>query len=114
MDAIEPTVAAELLTEERPIPELEAVDADGEPQEIPEDPVVPKLKETSWSDETPLVSITVLLKEASLDSPTFRSSVNHLNAQLERVERWLDSFLKATQKLSQEMDGRWWLLNIGI
>lgn len=106
MDAIEPTVAAEPSTEERPVSELDGVDADSEPCEIAEDPVVPKLKETSWSDETPLVSIAVLLKEASLDSPTFRSSVNHLNVQLDRVERWLDSFLKATQKLSQEMDGR--------
>lgn len=49
--------------------------------------------------------IAVLFKETSLDSPSFRSSVNHLNTQFEAVDRWLDSFVKSTQKISQEMEG---------
>lgn len=57
------------------------------------------------TQSAPILMTAVLFKEASIDSPTFRTSVNHLNAQLENVDRWLDSFIKATQKISHEMEG---------
>lgn len=50
--------------------------------------------------------LAVTFKEAALDSPTFRTSVNHVNEQLENLDRWLESFSKALNRLSQEMDGK--------
>jgi hypothetical protein len=61
---------------------------------------------SSYEDDKPLHIIAVLLKEAALDSPTFRASVNHLNIQLESMDSWLDSFIKSTQRMTQEMDGK--------
>lgn len=66
---------------------------------------MPDLEEPFLNSDTPLVVIAVLFKEAALDSPTFRSSLNHLNLQFEHVDRWLESFIRSTQKLSQEMEG---------
>lgn len=60
---------------------------------------------SSYDDDRPLNIIAVLLKEAALDSPTFRASVNHLNVQIESMDSWLDSFIKSTQRMTQEMDG---------
>lgn len=43
------------------------------------------------------------LKEAALDSPTFRSGVTHFSEQLDLVEKWLEGYVKCTSKLSQEI-----------
>ena len=40
------------------------------------------------------------LKEAALDSPSFRASVTHFNDQVDQVERWIDGFVKSITKLS--------------
>lgn len=56
----------------------------------------------------PFALIAVSFKEAALDSPTFRASMNHINEQFDSVDRWLDSFTKAITRLSQEMDGMWY------
>lgn len=56
-------------------------------------------------NDSPMLLIAVLLKEVALDSPTFRSSMNHINNQFEGIDRWLNSFIGATQKVSQEMEG---------
>ena len=45
------------------------------------------------------------LKEASLDSPTFRGTVLHYAEQVDLVEKWLDSFIKASTKLVSEVLG---------
>ncbi|PCH07483.1 Hypothetical protein PENO1_011680 [Penicillium occitanis (nom. inval.)] len=51
-----------------------------------------------------LVSVVpVGLKEAALDSPTFRSTTIHFADQLEVVERWLDGYAKAAGKLASEL-----------
>lgn len=71
-----------------------------------DDPSKIEGEELMLSTDTPMLLIAVLFKEAALDSPTFRSSMNHLNLQFENFDRWLDSFIKATQKLSQEMEGK--------
>lgn len=55
----------------------------------------------------PFALIAVSFKEAALDSPSFRASMNHINDQFESVDRWLESFTKAITRLSQEMDGKW-------
>ncbi|KAI5309675.1 SNF1-interacting protein [Ascosphaera atra] len=47
--------------------------------------------------------IPVGLKEAALDSPTYRASVVHFSEQIEIVERWLDSFVRSTSKLTAEL-----------
>ncbi|KAF2092277.1 hypothetical protein K490DRAFT_61718 [Saccharata proteae CBS 121410] len=51
----------------------------------------------------PLSLIPVVLKEAALDSPTFRATVSHFGDQIDAIERWLESLVKAATKLSQEV-----------
>ena len=43
------------------------------------------------------------LKEAALDSPTFRSGFTHFSEQLDLVEKWLEGYAKCTSKLSNEV-----------
>ena len=43
------------------------------------------------------------LKEAALDSPTFRSGFTHFSEQLELVEKWLDNYVRSIAKLSHEV-----------
>jgi hypothetical protein len=43
------------------------------------------------------------LKEAALDSPTFRATVHHFGEQIDVVEKWLDSYVKAASRLSNEV-----------
>lgn len=45
----------------------------------------------------------VLLKEAALDSPAFRSSTTHFCEQIDLVEKWLEGYLKVTGKLTAEL-----------
>lgn len=44
------------------------------------------------------------LKEAALDSPTFRSGFTHFCEQLELVEKWLEGYIKCITKLSPEVN----------
>ncbi|TKX23540.1 hypothetical protein C1H76_4052 [Elsinoe australis] len=53
--------------------------------------------------DRPLNLIPVGLKEAALDSPTFRATAVHFADQVEQVEKWLDGFVKAGVKLSQDV-----------
>ncbi|KAJ9265894.1 hypothetical protein DTO027B5_3949 [Paecilomyces variotii] len=51
-----------------------------------------------------LVSVVpVGLKEAALDSPTFRASTLHIAGQIEFIERWLDGYAKSAAKLTAEL-----------
>ncbi|KAJ5085838.1 hypothetical protein N7532_010609 [Penicillium argentinense] len=51
-----------------------------------------------------LVSVVpVGLKEAALDSPTFRATTHHFCDQIEFIERWLDGYAKAATKLASEL-----------
>ena len=43
------------------------------------------------------------LKEAALDSPSFRATTVHFGEQVEAVEKWLESFMKSAAKLSHEV-----------
>lgn len=43
------------------------------------------------------------LKEAALDSPTFRATAVHFCEQVDAVEKWLDGLVKSASKLSQEV-----------
>ncbi|KAF2484224.1 hypothetical protein BDY17DRAFT_295237 [Neohortaea acidophila] len=49
--------------------------------------------------EQPLNLIPVGLKEAALDSPTFRASSLHFEEQVDIIERWLDGYVRAASKL---------------
>ncbi|KAF2734194.1 hypothetical protein EJ04DRAFT_577102 [Polyplosphaeria fusca] len=51
----------------------------------------------------PLSLIPVVIKEAALDSPTFRATAVHFSDQVDLIERWLESYIKAVSKLSAEM-----------
>ena len=53
--------------------------------------------------ENPLNLIPVGLKEAALDSPTFRATAVHFADQIEVIERWLDGYIKAASKLAAEV-----------
>ena len=43
------------------------------------------------------------LKEAALDSPTFRATTLHFSEQVDSVEKWLESYTKVTTKLAHEV-----------
>jgi len=43
------------------------------------------------------------LKEAALDSPTFRATSLHFSDQVDFLEKWLDGYAKAATKLSSEL-----------
>ncbi|KAF2640639.1 hypothetical protein P280DRAFT_469369 [Massarina eburnea CBS 473.64] len=53
--------------------------------------------------ERPLSLIPVVIKEAALDSPTFRATAVHFSDQIELIERWLDGYVRAVSKLATEM-----------
>ncbi|KAK5173725.1 SNF1-interacting protein [Saxophila tyrrhenica] len=53
--------------------------------------------------EQPLNLIPVGLKEAALDSPTFRATALHFSDQIDVIERWLDGYVKAASRLVTEM-----------
>ncbi|KAL8732318.1 MAG: hypothetical protein Q9181_004005 [Wetmoreana brouardii] len=50
----------------------------------------------------PIALVPVGLKEAALDSPTFRSGVLHFADQVDLVEKWLESWLRSISKVTQE------------
>ncbi|KAF2128766.1 hypothetical protein P153DRAFT_340969 [Dothidotthia symphoricarpi CBS 119687] len=52
----------------------------------------------------PLTLIPVVIKEAALDSPTFRATAVHFGDQIDLIERWLDSYIRATSKLAAEVN----------
>ncbi|KAI9780202.1 MAG: SNF1-interacting protein [Peltula sp. TS41687] len=64
--------------------------------EVPELPVVEQLVK-------PLSLVPVGLKEAALDSPTFRATTVHFSDQIEVVERWLGEYLRTAGRLVQEV-----------
>ncbi|TVY48894.1 putative PH domain-containing protein [Lachnellula occidentalis] len=47
--------------------------------------------------------IPVGLKEAALDSPTFRATAVHFSDQVEIIERWLDAYVKSISKLVHDV-----------
>ncbi|KAJ4289658.1 SNF1-interacting protein [Kalmusia sp. IMI 367209] len=51
----------------------------------------------------PLALIPVVIKEAALDSPTFRATAVHFGDQIDLIERWLDGYVRAVSKLASEM-----------
>ncbi|KAI6847624.1 hypothetical protein KC332_g878 [Hortaea werneckii] len=61
--------------------------------------------------ERPLHLIPVGLKEAALDSPTFRATALHFTDQIEIVERWLEGYVKAASKLVAEVSSLESLVN---
>ncbi|CAN6611419.1 membrane-anchored lipid-binding protein Sip3p [Trichomonascus vanleenenianus] len=81
---------------EKPEPEQEHPDAEA-PAEAPAD-------KANRSTNTPMAMLAVSFKEAALDSPTFRASMNHLGEQFEALDRWIDGFIKATTRMTQEME----------
>ena len=55
--------------------------------------------------------IPVGLKEAALDSPTFRATAVHFAEQIELIEKWLDGYVKASSKLAHEISSLEGLVN---
>ncbi|GAM82267.1 hypothetical protein ANO11243_002460 [Dothideomycetidae sp. 11243] len=53
--------------------------------------------------DRPLDLVPVGLKEAALDSPTFRATAHHFADQVDHVEKWLEGYIKAGVKLSQDI-----------
>ena len=50
-----------------------------------------------------IVPRPVGLKEAALDSPTFRSGFTHFSEQLDYLEKWLENYVRSITKLSHEI-----------
>lgn len=48
-------------------------------------------------------SSPVGLKEAALDSPTFRATTLHFSDQIDFLEKWLDGYARAATRLSSEL-----------
>jgi hypothetical protein len=46
--------------------------------------------------------IAVKLKEAALDSPSFRASINYYNSQVDQADQWVDGLIKFTKKYPQQ------------
>lgn len=46
----------------------------------------------------------MVIKEAALDSPTFRATAVHFGDQIDLIERWLTAYLHATSKLAAEVN----------
>ncbi|KAL8714229.1 MAG: hypothetical protein Q9220_001958 [cf. Caloplaca sp. 1 TL-2023] len=57
----------------------------------------------SSADSKPIALIPVGLKEAALDSPTFRSSFSHVASQVDIIEKWLETWIKSVSKVTSEI-----------
>jgi len=55
-----------------------------------------------------------VLKEAALDSPTFRGTVIQCSEQVDHIERWLDGYLRAAARLCDGAHGLEELVNVFI
>jgi hypothetical protein len=51
----------------------------------------------------PLSLIPVGLKEAALDSPTFRATTVYFSDQVEIIEKWLDAYVKSISKVVHDV-----------
>ncbi|OLN81630.1 putative PH domain-containing protein C19A8.02 [Colletotrichum chlorophyti] len=50
----------------------------------------------------PSPAIPVGLNEASLDSPTFRSTAQYFGEHIDNVEKWLDEYVKSTTRVTHD------------
>ncbi|KAF2834512.1 hypothetical protein M501DRAFT_1020757 [Patellaria atrata CBS 101060] len=72
----------------------------------------PKSQQPSLTPvDRPLSLIPVGLKEAALDSPTFRATAIHFSEQVDIIEKWLENYIKAASKLATEVNGLETLVN---
>ncbi|KAF2455796.1 hypothetical protein BDY21DRAFT_323583 [Lineolata rhizophorae] len=77
--------------------------ADDQPQPAPPTHAPPPPPQTSLPViPGPMNLIPVGLKEAALDSPTFRATAAHFAEQIDLLSTWLDSYAKAASKLAAE------------
>lgn len=58
---------------------------------------------SSSSNKGTSPAIPVGLREAALDSPTFRSVAVHFAEQVDGIERWLEGYVKSTTKVAHDM-----------
>ncbi|KAF2860752.1 hypothetical protein K470DRAFT_231757, partial [Piedraia hortae CBS 480.64] len=61
--------------------------------------------------ERQLDLIPVILKEAALDSPTFRATVLHFGDQLDLVERWLEAYVRTSSPVATHVNALERLVN---
>lgn len=47
--------------------------------------------------------ISVSFKEAALDSPSFRASVNHLDRQIDNIDKWLHALMTSIHKIPKHI-----------
>ncbi|QIW95513.1 hypothetical protein AMS68_001031 [Peltaster fructicola] len=69
------------------------------------------MAESAATVDRPLNLIPVGLKEAALDSPTFRATASHFAEQVDLVERWLEGYVRAATKLVAEVSSLEGLVN---
>ncbi|KAF8458342.1 hypothetical protein BGX38DRAFT_1265089 [Terfezia claveryi] len=68
----------------------------------------------STKSNTRLRVLPVTLKEAALDSPTFRGTVIQCSEQVDHIEKWLDGYLRAASRLCDGAHGLGELVNVFI
>lgn len=51
------------------------------------------------------------LKEAALDSPTFRAGFTHFSEQFDYLEKWLENYVRSVTSLSKEVSNFERLMN---
>lgn len=61
----------------------------------------PPMAHTGPVRRSPIIPVS--LTEAALDSPTFRTAAVHFAEQVDGIERWLDSYVRATSRLTQDI-----------
>ncbi|KAI0887400.1 uncharacterized protein GGS22DRAFT_178533 [Annulohypoxylon maeteangense] len=66
------------------------------PAAVPSTPTPPSIKHKN-------PSVPVVLHEAGLDSPSFRSSALYFSEQVDAIERWLEGYVRTTAKLSHDL-----------
>ncbi|SPO02761.1 related to Snf1p protein kinase interacting protein (SIP3 protein) [Cephalotrichum gorgonifer] len=67
----------------------------------PSPPPTPARRATTTIRRSPIIPVS--MNEAAFDSPSFRASSVNFAEQVDGIERWLDSYLKATSKLAQDI-----------
>ena len=59
---------------------------------------------TAANDSSTFSVVPVSLREAVLDSPSFRAHVRHLETQVDALEKWLDKYLQTSKKFLAHLE----------
>ena len=58
----------------------------------------------SADDSRQIRLIAVTFKEAALDSPSFRASINHMDDQIDNIEKWIMALSSSVKKFPKYLE----------